>query len=252
MKHLPTTTQVQRLRNGPGCPGSRVNQEDRHFGAKICPVFTGGAQRTLESEAIVSSAFRPPAAPKTRRSTFREDCSQAAYAFYSFEAMDSWGRPSPSPSPSDIYGSGTPTSPTLTTASSKSPTTQKWPYHRQKQSDTNTPFISGEKSSKHHAIPPPAAVANTPAPWQLGRHSNYIPGTGYYQSPPFPTSVQPIFGSAEGDGDENWDPERVQHHLKNIDEAGIRDVEEELHRALQARQVRLHSFLKAKRPGLLA
>ena len=31
----------------------------------------------------------------------------------------------------------------------------------------------------------------------------------------------------------------------NIDEAGIRDVEEEMHRALQARQVRLYLFLKA-------
>lgn len=159
--------------------------------------------------------------------------------------MDSWGRPSPSPSPNGIYGSGTLTSPTLTTDSSKSPTTQKWPYHHQKQSDTNTPFISGQTPPQHHAIPPPAAVTNTPAPWQLGRHSQYISSTGYYQSPPFPTGIQPIFGSAEEDGDKNWDPERVQHHLINTNEAGIRDVEEELHRALQARQVRLHSLLKA-------
>jgi hypothetical protein len=159
--------------------------------------------------------------------------------------MDSWGKPSPRPNPSGVFGSATDNLATDSSKSSaKSSADQKRPYHRQEHSETKSPVISNTTPSPQHAIPPPPLIPNTPAPWQLGRHSQYISRTGYYQHPPR-SGVQPILGSAEGYGDGKWGPERVQHQLMNDDEAGLRDVEEELHRALQARQVRLLSFLSA-------
>ena len=52
---------------------------------------------------------------------------------------------------------------------------------------------------------------------------------------------QPVQGGGGGGG-ERWDV-RVQHQVNEY-EHGVRDVEEELHRRLKARQVRLLSVLE--------
>jgi hypothetical protein len=124
--------------------------------------------------------------------------------------MDNWGRSNPG----DRHNYVSSTNP------------QQQPFHLQEQSNT----------SPHHTIPPPAFVSNTPALWQLGRHSLYIPSTPHDQQLST-LSEKPILSYSEGDGNGQWDPERVQRQLNRFDEADLRDVEEELHRGLRARQV---------------
>jgi len=125
------------------------------------------------------------------------------------------------------------------TATLNSTTAQKRQYPHQEQPTTQYPYISG-KEPPHHTAPPPATIPNTPAPWQLGRHSHYTSSTEYDQKPLHP-NLPPILGSAEGDGGGKRDTAPVPHLMSRIDEEGLRDVEEELHRGLKARQVRLLS-----------
>lgn len=145
--------------------------------------------------------------------------------------MDGWGKPNPS-------DRRHPTSPTETL---HPVTAQQRPSRYQEQSETQIPFVS--TPSPHHTIPPPVLL-NTPALWQLGRHSQYTPSTAYYQRSPNP-SVQPDHGSPELDGDGISDPVRVQHQVNEYEEGKVHDVEKELHRRLKARQVRLLSVLVA-------
>jgi len=120
-----------------------------------------------------------------------------------------------------------------------STTTQRRPSHRQELSETQIP---------RHTIPPPASVPNLPAPWQLGRHSYYIPGTRHDQQLPT-LSGQPGPGHLEGDGGEMWQNVHVQHQMNASGEQPVHNVEdnveEELHRRLKARQVRLLSVPRA-------
>lgn len=136
--------------------------------------------------------------------------------------MDGWGKPKPS---NGQY-------PTPPTETSHPVTAQRLPSRHQKQSETQP----------RHTIPPPASLPNTPAPWQLGRHSQYLTGTAHDQQSPN-SSVQPIDGSPEGDAGGNWGTIRVQRQVNEFEEGRVVDVEEELHRRLKARQVRLLSFL---------
>lgn len=89
----------------------------------------------------------------------------------------------------------------------------------------------------------PDTISNEPALWQLGRHSYYRSSTGF---DPQPTnfSEQPVVGFTKGDS-HGLGPGRAPHQLNKVDEAGLRDVEEELHRGLQARQVKMSSVLRA-------
>jgi len=135
-------------------------------------------------------------------------------------AMDSIGRPNPVGG--HKYDSSTRTL-YYTTA-------QQQPSHHQEQFGMQTPSTSLTTPSHHHSIPLPASIPNMPAPWQLGRHSRYIPSTGYGQQFPGP-SEQSVTGYMGWDGDRKWDPEHVQHQMNKMDE-------EELHRGLKARQVR--------------
>ena len=111
-------------------------------------------------------------------------------------------------------------------------TAQRRPSRHLKQSETQP----------RHTIPPPAFLPNTPAPWQLGRHSQYLTDTAHDQQSPNP-SVQPIGGSPEGDAGGNWGTVRIQRQVNEFEEGRVVDVEEELHRRLKARQVRLLLFL---------
>lgn len=112
------------------------------------------------------------------------------------------------------------------------------PFHHQELPEIFS-HVPGTTSPRH-SVSPPAAVPNKPAPWQLGRHSHYTYSTEYDQLSPR-LSVQPIVGSVQGDSDAKWNTED-QHQMNKTDEEGIRNVEEELHRGLKARQVRLLRF----------
>ena len=128
-----------------------------------------------------------------------------------------------------------------------STTTQERPSHRQ-QRETQDPFILRSSPSPHHTFPPPALIPNQPAPWQLGRHSQYILGARNDQKSS-PLSGQHIYGNTEWDDPGRWNSERVHHQVNQMEEAGLRDVEEELHRGLKARQVK--PTLDSERAGPL-
>jgi len=114
---------------------------------------------------------------------------------------------------------------------------QGQPPPLREQSETQIPFVSN--TELHDTIPDsPDLVSNEPALWQLGRHSYYLSSTGYDQQSTG-LAGQPVL---EGDGQ---GPGHAQHQVSKLDEAGLRDVEEELHRGLQARQVRVQLILGA-------
>ena len=101
------------------------------------------------------------------------------------------------------------------------------------QSETQMPlFLSTEA---HDTVPPSPDALNEPALWQLGRHSYYMSSTGYHQQSTS-LSGQPAADFTEGEG-YGGGPRYPPHQVNKVDEAGLRDVEEELHRGLQARQV---------------
>ena len=102
------------------------------------------------------------------------------------------------------------------------------------QSETQIPFVSSTEA--HGTLPPSPDASNEPALWQLGRHSYYKSSTGYHQhSTSF--SGQLVVDFTEGNG-YGGGPRYPPHQVNSkVDEAGLRDVEEELHRGLQARQV---------------
>jgi len=139
--------------------------------------------------------------------------------------MDSWDRPNQS-----SLRDAAPSSPSLSRT-----TIQRHPS-LQGQSETQIPFVSS--TEPHDTQPPsPDVASNEPALWQLGRHSYYAPNTGYNQQS---TSLggDPAIGFTEKNGHGRGGPE-----MNKVDEAGLRDVEEELHRGLQARQVRMQLVL---------
>jgi len=119
-------------------------------------------------------------------------------------------------------------------------TTQRQPPP-QGRSETQIPFVS---STEPHDTPPPSpdVLSNQPALWQLGRHSHYISSTGYNQESTS-LSGQPVSGSTEGDDYGRARRSHARLQVNRADEAGLRDVEEELHRGLQARQVRMQLVL---------
>jgi hypothetical protein len=121
-------------------------------------------------------------------------------------------------------------------------TTPQLPAHGQGQLEAQIPSISSTSRPPRHTMSPPPVVQseNEPALWQLGRHSQYLGSTEHDQKSP-PSTGQSVVGYAEGDG--KWDFERVQHRVDKQVEAGIQNVEADLHRALKARQVRLLSIL---------
>lgn len=143
-------------------------------------------------------------------------------------AMDGWANPNPS----DHGYLPSPTEPLHST------TVQQRPSHHQEQSEAQIPVAS--TPLPRHTVPPPASQPNKPAPWQLGRHSQYIPGTSYDQRSSNPS----VDGFPEVHGGGRWDPVRVQHQVSATEEGKMHDVEEELHRRLKARQVRLPSVLR--------
>ena len=140
--------------------------------------------------------------------------------------MDGWGKPKPN---DGKY-------PTPPMETPHPVTAQRRPSRHKKQSE----------KQPRHAILPPAFLPNTPAPWQLGRHSRYITGTAHHQQSPNP-SVQPIGVSPEWDAGGTSGTVRVQRQVDNFEEERVVDVEAELHRRLRARQVRLLSFLSSGR-----
>jgi hypothetical protein len=146
--------------------------------------------------------------------------------------MDSWGRSNLS-SLRDAVSS----------SSSLAPTSIQRQPSLQEQSETQIPFVSS--TEPHDTTPPsPDVVSNEPALWQLGRHSYYKPSNEYDQQPKS-LSGQPVFGFTEGDGHGRASPGHPHPQVNKVDEAGLRDVEEELHRGLQARQVRMQSVFRA-------
>lgn len=86
--------------------------------------------------------------------------------------------------------------------------------------------------------------SNEPALWQLGRHSYFVPRTGHDQQSTSP-SERAVFGFTERDGHGRGGPGYGEPQVDKANEAGLRDVEEELHRGLQARQVSVQSVLRA-------
>lgn len=108
---------------------------------------------------------------------------------------------------------------------------QRRPSHRQEPSETHIPFLS--TPSRRHAVPPPAFIPDKPAPWQLGRHSYYFPGTEDDQQSPT------LSGQPHSPG---YLDVHVQHQVNAFEVEEVHNVEdnveEELHRRLKARQVR--------------
>lgn len=124
------------------------------------------------------------------------------------------------------------------------------PSHRQELSETQFPSVSNP--SPRHAVPPPAFIPDTPAPWQLGRHSYYIPGTEHDQQSS-PLSGQPSPGHLGVNDGGKWDTVHVQHQVNAFEEEGVHHVkgsvdEEELRRRLKARQVTLLSVSRVSWP----
>lgn len=137
--------------------------------------------------------------------------------------MNTWGRPNLS---SPRYSVSEPETLPSTTNQRQPP--------RQQQLETQIPFVSNPELHDT-ALSPSSVVSNKPALWQLGRHSQYIPGTGYDQHSTS-LSGQPGRG---GIG-------HARDRMEKFDEAGLRDVEEELHRGLQARQVGPRQALRVR------
>jgi hypothetical protein len=92
-------------------------------------------------------------------------------------------------------------------------------------------------SLTRHLAPAPTFLPNQPALWQLGWHPIYTPGdehtrgsTDAHEDSSNPPTTQAA--------DHQKDVKQVSHDLGDTNEAQLRDVEEELHRGLKARQVR--------------
>jgi len=111
--------------------------------------------------------------------------------------------------------------------------------HHQEQSGVPSPLVSPTSSVSRSLAPAPAVIPHQPALWQLGRHSRYASGDDNTQSvndthedrsPSSPTT------------DFQKDVKQVPFDLEGTNEAQLRDVEEELHRGLMARQVRHTNF----------
>lgn len=137
--------------------------------------------------------------------------------------MDGWGRPNPL---DRRHASGS--SHSLHVA------------HHQEQSDVQS-LVSPASSLSRPLAPAATFNPNQPALWQLGRHSWYtsrddnnqpLNDTHEDRSPSSPTT---IFTQA---ADYQKDVKQVSYDLGGTNEAQLRDVEEELHRGLKARQVR--------------
>lgn len=147
--------------------------------------------------------------------------------------MDGWGRPNPF-YPGHISGS----SHSLHAANH-----DRQGEHHQEQSNVQTPpLVSPTSSLSRPLAPAPAFIPNQPAIWQLGRHSWYAPGDDKTQSindtlheDRSPSSAPTFFTQAV---DYPRDVKEVSYNLGGDNEAQLRDVEEELHRGLKARQVR--------------
>ena len=146
--------------------------------------------------------------------------------------MEDWSRPNPLDS--RFHGSGS--SHSLHTA-----TQNRRGEHHQERLDAQFPLGSPASSLSSPPAPSPAFLPNQPALWQLGRHSWYIPGD---DKPPHfsdayeertPPSAAKFFPRAPSD---QKDGRRVPSEFPDTNEAQLRDVEEELHRGLKARQVR--------------
>lgn len=110
------------------------------------------------------------------------------------------------------------------------------------QEQPDAQYLASPSSSlSRPLVPAPAFNPNQPALWQLGRHSWYTSGDDKNQpmsdtredrSPSIPPT---IFTQA---ADYQRDVKQVSYDLGGPNEAQLRDVEEELHRGLKARQVR--------------
>src|SRR5258708_8716082 len=126
------------------------------------------------------------------------------------------------------------------TSNSNSTTTQPQPFHSQGQSETQIPFVLNTASLPHVITPATPFVLGPeqPAPWQLGRHSQYVPDTIHGQQPSNLNGQHALGHAVE---DHRLDPEYVIHQVSGYNEAEKSNVEKDLHRGLQARQVRLLS-----------
>jgi hypothetical protein len=112
--------------------------------------------------------------------------------------------------------------------------------HHQEQSNVQSPLASRASSLSRPPAPAPAFIPNQPALWQLGRHSLYTSGDDYKyfndaHEDRSPSSPPTFFTQAS---DYQKDVKQVSYDLGGRNEAQLRDVEEELHRGLKARQVR--------------
>lgn len=113
--------------------------------------------------------------------------------------------------------------------------------HHQEQSDAQSLLVSPASSLSRPLVPAQAFIPNQPALWQLGRHSWYTSrddkdqplGDTHEDSSP---SNRPTFFTQATDYQK--DVKQVSYDLGGTNEAQLRDVEEELHRGLKARQVR--------------
>jgi len=113
--------------------------------------------------------------------------------------------------------------------------------HHQEQLVVQSPLVSRASSLSSPPAPAPAFFPNQPALWQLGRHSWYASGDDKSQrlsnahEDRSPRSATTFFTRA---ADDKKDVEEAPYELGGTSEAQLRDVEEELHRGLKARQVR--------------
>jgi hypothetical protein len=128
--------------------------------------------------------------------------------------MDDWSRPNPFDP--RLHGSG----------SSRSLRTVNHGQQGEYRQDTPYPLGSAP-SVRSSPLPPPAFLPNQPALWQLGRHSWYISGDERF----------PRFSDAYEGRAAEFFPRQIQDELADASKPQLRDVEEELHRGLKARQV---------------
>lgn len=121
------------------------------------------------------------------------------------------------------------------------------------QADAQSIFVSPASSLSRPLEPSPAFIPNQPALWQLGRHSWYTSGDDKNQplsdthEDHSPSSRPTFFTQA---ADYQKDVKQVSYDLGGTNEAQLRDVEEELHRGLKARQVRHNQIDDEKRPQI--